>query len=593
MAPVSNIEPVSPPMSASSMSQLASAVERLQRPSLAQRMTLVVPSLAGMAAIGGAALAAHGRPQDVLGWSVLILFLLAMAGPVLASWRYFCGFAGARIRGRSALEYRAPTKVPFSAGPSRTAVLIAIREDDPIAVFASVRVMARSLRREGGDGSDIDLFVLSATREGALSAVEEHEVNRIQAWARIEGPGLPRIRYQREPNGQGGKAGLIGAFCAARGQDYDFVIPLAADSLMSGAAMRRLVRLMEDNARIGLIRTMPYAVGADSLLARIRHFVMRLDARLGFAGLESGRGANRVWGHNAILRLAAIAQDTQSPAWETRLHPEMEGSWQVGAEGRHGPGLLSNLSAPIWLAFLTLGAAQAVRSGELGLLGFGFTGLKPAGWILGGAVIAALALPRLLSLADALLQPERRAAFGGTARLVESALLAQAAAMLLWPAEAVSATKTLLVRFLGHASRRAVRIRPISRRPPSWRKALRLQAEAVFTGLVLAVVLVLAGSGALVLVMGPLALALIASPAILLIGQSNVGTRARANGLFLTQDDTAPSRELAEYDRFRLPAKAARSRAAHRTRLRATLTATGAMRVRPQPTGSTGAVLAP
>ena len=171
MAPVSNVEPVAPSMSASSMSQLASAVARLQRPSPAQRMALIVPTLAGIAAIGGAALAAYGRPQDALGWSVLILFLMAVAGPVSASWRYFLGFVAACIHGRSALEFQPPTMAPSSTAPTLTAVLIAIQEDDPIAVFAAVRVMARSLRRQGGDGSDIDLFILSATREGALSAV--------------------------------------------------------------------------------------------------------------------------------------------------------------------------------------------------------------------------------------------------------------------------------------------------------------------------------------------------------------------------------------------------------------------------------------
>ncbi len=113
-------------------------------------------------------------------------------------------------------------------------------------MFARLRVMARSLAREGTD--DIDIFVLSDTRDGAIAAVEEHEFARIQAWAAAD-PALPRIRYRRRRENVGRKAGNVAEFCASHGQDYAFMIVLDADSLMTGAAMTRLVRLIQASRR--------------------------------------------------------------------------------------------------------------------------------------------------------------------------------------------------------------------------------------------------------------------------------------------------------------------------------------------------------
>lgn len=566
---------------------------------------------ASLAANAWLAVAACGRPQDWLGWSVLVLFVLAVTWQACTAWRYLHGFTIARLgaSAKSALERSSETIAAKASGLSRTVILVAIREEDPIAVFAALRVMVRSLRRLGGDGSDVDLFVFSTSREGAISAVEEHEFNRIRAWARLEGPGLPRIRYKRHVGEEGGS---IAAFCAEYGRDYDFLVPLQAGDLMTGATLRRLVRLMEENARIGLIRIVPHAIGGDSLLARIRHFALRLDTPLMLRSL-SYRNTDACWGEHAILRFAALDDEARlcRSVWEARLLPQMGGSWKMlrtDDAGRSGTleasppragrsygitGFLEDAADPIRVAFLALGTVQAVKTGELGLLGVGLTGMTPAACILATLVLTVLVLPRLLSLAEVLVQPERRAAFGGTGRIIESTVLAQAAALLLWPEAAISATKTVLARLLGRAPSPDVRIRAISRRPPSWREAFRLRAEAVLAGVAFAILLVIAKNPALALVMAPFALALLASPAMLLIGQSNLGARARANGLFLTQDDTAPAPELAEFDHFRLPAKVARSRAANRTRLRAKLTTTGAKRIRSQPRGSAGAALAP
>ena len=577
-----------------------------------RRLALGLPVLATTALLAWLALAAYGIPAGWLAWSVLVLFVMAMAWQVLTAWQYLYGFIVDRMgeAALSALERRERAVPARASGLSRTAAVIAIHEEDPVAVFSAVRVMARSLQRAGGEGSDIDLFVLSDTREGAVSAVEEHEFQRILLWAEGAGPGLPRIRYRRRASNAGRKAGNIAEFCAAYGRDYDFMIPLDADSLMTGATMRRLARLMEENERIGLIQTVSYAAGRDTLFARIQQFAVRLYAPLSLRCLAHWQGPDgSYWGHNAILRIEAFARNAALPVlsgkpplggeilchdivegallrragWEVRLLPEMGGTWEemptnlidlIGRDRRwcqgnlqHArvlplpglpwasrwhmlTGILMYLAYPVWVAFLALGTVQAMRSGELGLLAYGLTGGNPAAWGLFALTAAIMALPKILSLAEVLASPGRRAEFGGAGALLKSAALEQAVWVLLWPVMAVFASGAVLSTLLGRVVRWDAQTR--EDRSVPWREAFRLQIDALVAGLALTALLIHAGDPWLALWMGPTALALVTAPVQgVLTSSPALGRRSQARGLFLTLDDTAKADELTALHRGR------------------------------------------
>ena len=133
------------------------------------------------------------------------------------------------------------------------------------------------------------------------------------------------------------------------------MIVLDADSLMTGPTMVHLVELMAESPRVGLIQTVSYAAGRDTLFARVQQFAVRLYAPLALRCLETWQGPHgSYWGHNAIVRVDAFSASARLPAlpgraplggeilchdivegallvragWEVRLLPEMPGTWE-------------------------------------------------------------------------------------------------------------------------------------------------------------------------------------------------------------------------------------------------------------------------
>ena len=575
----------------------------------ARRLALAVPSLGTAGGLVWLAALAYPAGVSLLAWAVLVLFGLVMGWQAFVACQYVYGFVASLLgdRAKSALERRSEAAGAGPAGTGRTAAVVAIHAEDAVAVFARLRVMARSLARTDAQG--IDIFVLSDTRDGAIAAVEEHEFARIQAWA-AQDPALPRIRYRRRTENLGRKAGNIGEFCRSYGGEYAFMIVLDADSLMTGAAMTRLVGLMQASPRTGLIQTVSYAAGRDTLFARIQQFAVRLYAPLALRCLETWQGPEgSYWGHNAILRIEAFAENAQLPklpgreplggeilchdivegalmvraGWEVRLLPEMGGTWEemptnlvdlLGRERRWCQGNLQHLRVlpwaglhaasrwhllvgilsygmlPLWIAFLGLAAWQAARTGDLGLLAYGLTGQGAAAHALAALSLAILALPKLLSLVHVLASPERRAAFGGTRALLASAALEQAAWVFLWPVLTLFTAGAVVSTFFGRVVRWETQDR--DDRQLSWAEAFRLQADAVVVGALMVFALLLVGNAWLALWMAPLALALLTSPAqSVWTSRADLGRAARARGLFLNADDTAQAPELAELAQLR------------------------------------------
>ncbi len=568
-----------------------------------RRLAVLMPGVALAAAVLALSLAvlAGGR-HTLLDWLLLVPFVLVMGWECLLVFQLVLGFT-AWLRGRrarSVLERRALALEPVATGKSRTALLIPVFEEDAEAVFSGVRVMLRSLARTGST-DDVDIHVLSDTRTAAVAADERRAFEALGAEAGR------RVHYRRRPENKGRKAGNIADFLDRQGDGYDHAVVLDADSLMSGDAIRRLIRLMEENPRVGLIQTVSYATNRDTLFARVQQFAVRLYAPLALRGLAIWQGPEGVyWGHNAILRIAPFRDHCRLPVlpgkpplggeilchdvvegalltragWEIHLLPDLEGTWEemptntfdlMGRERRWCQGNLQHMrvlglpglsagsrahillgiggyfTAPLWWAFILLGAVRVLTGpvdGGLGLLAYGLTEPGLAGTVLFGLAATVTYLPRLLALLRAFADRRARRGFGGGERLLASVALEQVFWLLLNPMLSLVNTGFVLRILMG----KAIRWDPQSRadRHIGLGAAFRGHLPHVGLGALIGAAAVSTG-GWYGIWMATTAAGLLLSPVMTsLSSRLDVGVASRRAGLFLTVDDTAPAPELIE-----------------------------------------------
>lgn len=572
-----------------------------------RRYLLIVPSCLLAAAIVALCVAVLRSTQhSSLDWFLLIPFGIATAWECILLWQLVLGFAvwASGARSMSVLEHRAAEIEPVSTGRSRTALLIPIFDEDTDAVFAGVRIMLRSLARTGGR-ADVDVHILSDTRTAATIADEE------AAWSVIRSEWPDGIFYSRRADNFGRKAGNIQSFLDRCGDAYDFAIVLDADSLMSGSAMRRLIRLMEEHPRIGLIQTVSFAAARETLFARIQQFAIRLYAPLALRGLQYWQGhEGSYWGHNAIFRIGPFRQHCRLPilpgkpplggeilchdvvegalmvraGWEVHLLPRFDGTWEemptntidlLQRERRWCQGNLQHLRvlafpglraasrahitlgiggyvmAPLWWAFLVLGVVRVLGGGSdrYGLLAFGLTETGAAASALVAVNVALIVVPRLLHLFHALGDTRVRRSFGGARRLLAGAAVEQAFWVFLGPVLSLITSSFVFSILTGRATGWTGQTR--ADREISMGEAFRCHAPHMAIGLALALAAARTG-GWYALWMAPVALGLIISPALTIISSRiDLGQLSRRSGLFLTTDDLDGHLELRELNQSR------------------------------------------
>ncbi len=192
---------------------------------------------------------------------------------------------------------------------SRVAMLLTIRNEDPARAFARLHAMKDSVDATG-EGARFDWFALSDTDDPRIAAKEEEEFS---AW-RDETGEHARLHYRRRMDNTGYKAGNIHDFCARWGADFEFMIPLDADSLMDGETILRLVRIGEAHPNIGILQSLVVGAPSRSAFARIFQFGMRAGMRTYTMGAAWWAGdCGPYWGHNALVRVAPFAEHCVLP----------------------------------------------------------------------------------------------------------------------------------------------------------------------------------------------------------------------------------------------------------------------------------------
>jgi membrane glycosyltransferase len=475
---------------------------------------------------------------------------------------------------------------------ARTAIIMPICNEDVATVFAGLRATCESVASTG-HAKHFDVFVLSDSYNPETAAAERAAWEDLRA-ALATSPNQPQVEvyYRLRKRRTHRKAGNVADFCRRWGKDYRYMVVLDADSVMSGDCLTSMVKLMEANPTAGIIQTATQAIGHVTLHARAQQFASRVTGRLFTLGMQFWQlGESHYWGHNAIIRVqpfmdhCALApiEGTGGMSGGIMSHDFVEAAlmrragyhvWLcadlVGSYEQQPPDLLSELqrdrrwcqgnlqnarlmaepgihrvhramfvtgtmayvSAPLWLAFLTLGTALWLSGSSL-VSSWNVLPMELAGlWLW---TLCLLFLPRVMGIAAVLMRGEQRQ-YGGLWGLAKSSALESALAIVQAP-----------VRMLAHSLFVVVALTGIKldwKSPPReaaavpWKIALSQLAPMTFVVAALAVGIALIDASALVW-LAPVGLPLLlAIPLTVLTSQIALGTALRERGFLLIPEES-------------------------------------------------------
>lgn len=475
---------------------------------------------------------------------------------------------------------------------ARTAIIMPICNEDVATVFAGLRATCESVAATG-HARQFDVFVLSDSYNPETAAAERAAWEDLRA-ALAESPNQPQVEvyYRLRTRRTHRKAGNVADFCRRWGKDYRYMVVLDADSVMSGDCLTSMVKLMEANPTAGIIQTATQAIGHVTLHARAQQFASRVTGRLFTLGMQFWQlGESHYWGHNAIIRVepfmkhCALApiKGTGGMSGGIMSHDFVEAAlmrragynvWLVsdlvGSYEQQPPDLLAELqrdrrwcqgnlqnarlmaepgihpvhramfvtgtmayvSAPLWLAFLTLGTALWLSGSSL-VSNWSVLPAELAGlWVW---TLCLLFLPRVLGIAAVLMRGEQRQ-YGGVWALVKSSVLESGLAIVQAP-----------VRMLAHSLFVVVALTGIKldwKSPPReaaavpWKVAASQLAPMTLVIAALAVGVAMIDPSALIWLM-PVGLPLLlAIPLTVLTSQIALGTTLRDRGFLLIPEES-------------------------------------------------------
>jgi membrane glycosyltransferase len=300
---------------------------------------------------------------------------------------------------------------------SLTALVMPIYNEDPLRTTAALQAMAEALALIDAQRS-FEIVILSDSTDADAWIRETLSVDLLRNSLL---PIMP-VWYRRRWQNIARKAGNLEDFVTRWGGRYDHMIVLDADSLIDAPTLLRLVRAMQADPDLGILQTAPQLIGATTFFGRLQQFAACVYGPVITRGLSAWSGdSGNYWGHNAIIRIAAFAQNCGLPklagrkpfggfilshdfveaalmrrgGWKVRMATDCPGSWEesppslidvairdrrwaqgnlqhmkiIGSTGLSfvsrlhlGVGIMSYLSSPLWLVMLGIGFALAVQS---------------------------------------------------------------------------------------------------------------------------------------------------------------------------------------------------------------------------------------
>jgi membrane glycosyltransferase len=304
-----------------------------------------------------------------------------------------------------------------SGAGTLTALVMPTYNEDPLRTTAALQAMAEGLALIDAHRG-FEIVILSDSTNADAWIRESLSVDLLRAALQ---PIVP-VWYRRRWENTARKSGNIDDFVTRWGGRYDHMIVLDADSLIDAPTLQRLVRAMQSDPDLGILQTAPQLIGATTFFGRLQQFAACVYGPVITRGLSAWSGdSGNYWGHNAIIRIAAFAQHCGLPklpgrkpfggfilshdfveaalmrraGWKVRMATDCGGSWEesppslidiairdrrwaqgnlqhmkiIGSAGLSfasrmhlGVGIMSYLSAPLWLVMLSIGFALAIQS---------------------------------------------------------------------------------------------------------------------------------------------------------------------------------------------------------------------------------------
>ncbi|MEX0350293.1 MAG: glucans biosynthesis glucosyltransferase MdoH [Paracoccaceae bacterium] len=205
--------------------------------------------------------------------------------------------------GLASLSRRAPRRVRERPQPLRVALLMPVYNEVPWYVLGNARTMLEELKARGG-AHHYAMFILSDTRDDAIAAQEQASIEALRTTL---APDL-ELYYRRREQNTDRKVGNISDWIGNWGADWDAMLVLDADSLMTGRAIARLTDALSRDPSAGLVQSFPQLIGAQSVFARVQQFANGVYGAAFAEGLARWCGEEgNYWGHNAIIRTQAFA----------------------------------------------------------------------------------------------------------------------------------------------------------------------------------------------------------------------------------------------------------------------------------------------
>jgi len=464
--------------------------------------SLVIVTIVAMTGLMASTLSRGG--YGILDVLLTICFLVTLPWTAVGFWNAVIGLAIMRtssdpVRAVCPGAVDGDDEIPISG---RTALLMCIRNEDAHAVYRNLDIMIGGLA-ERGMARHFHAFVLSDSSWGEVVDEEPRIFQDLaERWR-----GIVSVTYRRRAVNDGFKAGNIRDFCDRWGGEHDYALVLDADSLMAADTILRLVRTMEQRPEIGILQNLIVGAPTVSPFARVFQFGMRLGMQsytLGSAWWQGDCGP--YWGHNAIIRLRPFIEHCHLPqlpggpplgGWilshdqveavlmrraglEVRVLAQEGGSWEENpptllefirrdlrwCQGNMQywhllgmPGLilvsrvqlalamLMFVGSPAWLLFMTLVMLRVGLTEDSSQLFNPETGV-----VLLAAILVMIFAPKIATLIDLLIRPERARAFGGRPLAVFGFLGEVVFSALLAPVMALAHTRFLLGLPFGRAA---------------------------------------------------------------------------------------------------------------------------------------------